>query len=460
MRLLKPITIADNVINIGEIPEKDILFSARNIILSTDRKVFRIDRTGSSVNVIEDTANAINTVPNSFSPFGTNFMPPGTTIKLYDSEDGVWASHELTDLIITSQDGTIHASILLCLQSGSGYCKIQFGTNVNRKSWTPSSDPETAAPLRKYIMMEMNNGTQKDAFIFACVASDLQTVFISPDTVPSATVALRASDLQIKRIDTNFTWIESTAIDNGDINVSPGDGGVATAVYEPGFEVILGFSSVPRSIEDYTYRRSGDGTVVATWATEMWTNAGWVSTLGFTSGNNNTLNGPATETTPAIHTSSTITPPSGLVKQSIGNLNQQGGGTIVTPVAYYFRARLLTSSTIRPLQTPIYRSKTQLTGRNDVIGYEFSQNETITGIQLDIEGTKSGSGTRQIQLIIAKNETSEIRSINILDTVIVPGLQNRIVFTNPISVVAGDKLLISSVNGGITITDVTPIITN
>lgn len=80
-------------------------------------KVYRLDRSSGSLSIIEDTINAISTTANSFTPFnsdGDEFVinceedfqgilfrldiqgNHSAILKVKDSEDSVWATHQLT----------------------------------------------------------------------------------------------------------------------------------------------------------------------------------------------------------------------------------------------------------------------------------------------------------------------------------------------------------------------------
>lgn len=393
--------IANNISLFGNVGESKMTKSYLNSKLTNTStiKVYRLDASSGGLSVVEDSANAVSAALNSFLPFGNNALVAGSVIKVFDSEDGVWASHEITTAKAYDSAGVQHASIVDCLKA-TGWCRIDFGTNTNRKSWKPSNDPVLNAPSKPYIRVELDNGTEKDSFIFAC-AEDITSLYLSVGTAGSTSAPVRINNIELLRDNSSIKWIDRTSFVNGDGSYTPSP---AKFLVVPGIEFLYGAEKTFYAIELYSFLRNGAslGTV---WKVELsGANGTWIDiTSGVNSESNFYRNGPATLQTTATHFTDTFTPPSTWVKRSVGTLNLEAGGTEVTPSLYYLRFTVASTDKSEPENIAAVRVRLRQYGaENFVGGVKWQTGGTIQKASLKIRGAVTGTGARNITLAEAE----------------------------------------------------------
>lgn len=79
--------IADNASILGKVNESVISKAYSTVITSSTPTVYRLDRSGGSLSIIDDSSNAVSRTVDAWSPFGSNTIPAEATIK----DVRVWA---------------------------------------------------------------------------------------------------------------------------------------------------------------------------------------------------------------------------------------------------------------------------------------------------------------------------------------------------------------------------------
>lgn len=441
--------IGDNIIGVGAVNESLIASHLTSVRLSTNRAFYRLDRSAGSLNIIDDTANATSSTPNAFLPFGNNVLSAASTLKVYDSIDGVWASNALT-VTAFAANGTQHATPIACLKA-TGWCRVVFGTSAQRQAWRPTLDPNANIPSRKYIRFELDDGGDKDSFIVACITSDINQLIFRVDTVGSTTAPVRVSEVQIVRVDADDKWLDLTSVSAGSLTVIPTPT-ASTWVPVVGQTTLLGFDAIADAVEDYLSR----GIDVADGYTVSVSGAGgsWVPVTDYVSGSNFYTAGPAAlivSPTAPSHFTSTWTPPTGWVSRTLGDLAQEGGGTITTPNKFWLRYVLSSiTAPFAPRRQPVARSRCRMAGTaNSSNGMVATRAHTFTGGTLHLRGSKVGTGARTVTF---KNfSTGASRSI-VIPVATVQGGAVQFDFED-ISVAVGERYGVKIINGGATYQD-------
>lgn len=450
MSLTIPIPlISDNVAGVGSVNESTIASYLTSVRLSTNRAVFRLDRSAGSLNIVDDTANAVSTTDNAFSPFSTNVLPLAAVLRVFDSQDGVWATNQLSATAFKA-DGTAHSNPIDCLRA-TGWCRLVFGTNAGRTTWRPSLDPNANIPARRYIRFELDDGGDKDSFIVACLTSDITEIILKVDTLGSASAAVRVSQVNVVRADVDDKWADIADEYDNPVTGIPTPT-AATWIPVIGQTTLLGFKDIADAVEEYLSR----GVNIADGYTVSVSGAGdtWIPVTDYVSGSNFYTSGPPvliTSPTLPSHFTSTWTPPTGWVSRTVGSLNAEGGGTITPPARFWLRYRLTSlTAPFAPRTQPAARARARVYSTATTAGgFVALRDHTFIGASLVLRGSKSGSGSRIIHL---KNlSTGASRVI----TIAASEVQGDTVDEDfaDMTVRAGERYGVKFINGGATFQD-------
>lgn len=408
-----------------------------NSVFGQKLKVYRIDNSSGSAQFIHDTVAAKGTAANSFDPFSGSVIPNSATLKVYESTDGDWASSAIVPTL-----GSI-ASF-----KSAGWKRITFGSNAARVAWRPTKNPTLNMPTLKYIMIELDDGGNKDAFIFADEDDDIEAVLFKVDTAGGVGTAVKISDMRVVRKPSLFKYFDLTTRSQGDTAVA------YTPISDtflpiPGGQFIVGFNEIPTELIEYIFRENGSNTTYKVYAT----GAGNVLidiTSQFTSSSDFRQNGPATTTTPPSHFVSTIPSVAGFTKRSLGTLNIEGGATLVTPALYYIVEEIDTASE-QPQQVSIYRLRSRQYGTANTSGLKLTTAKTIRSLTLELRGLKQGTGARALK--VANLSTGVSRDFSI-PTTAAQGEFHTFDFDD-IPFAANENLgILRGVSGGATYSDV------
>lgn len=437
--------LADDVGVLGEVNESLLSEAYLNVIFSSDRTVYALDRTGTSLAITDATTAAISGVANSFSPFGNNPIPTAATLRVYDSTDGVWATNALT---ITAQDegGNVIADPADALRS-AGWKLITFGTTQNRANWRPTSDPAVNITARKFIRFELDDGGDKDGFIIADGDLDLKAVAINVTTAGGPGSAVKLAEIQVIRRDADSRWADILPLMSGDTSTAYVPPSPDFIPYE-GSAILFGFDNVAYALEYYMAQKSGAD---VDWKYELSgaTAGTWLDITDiYVSGNGHLTQGPAASTTPLVHTTSAWTPKSGWGKHKL-SLAMEGGTTLVTGARYWLRQTMTTVRSRKPVQRPIYRLRARQYGNANTVGPTFEVAKTIRSATVYLRGAVAGSGDRALHFVNLSSGSSR--------AVTVPGAsrQGGIITANfdNITIPIGDRFGVIVGTGGVTCAD-------
>lgn len=394
--------IADNTELCGDLSEVAVDAAYVNSMFSSNPRIYRLDNASGSTQVLDATAAAVSQTPGSFSPFSGSVIPAGATLKVYEATAaGDWASVPLTLISGSIAD----------FQS-TGWKLLRFADNEARAAWRPSNSPVLNMPSRRYIMVELDDGGGKDAFIFADDADHLSGIKFRVDTAGGPGTAPLISGVDLLRAEDSFKNFDLTARSAGDLNTAYTP---ASDTWVPivGGTAIYGFEGIPREIIEYVFRQNGSAT---TYKVEV-TGAGssWIDiTSQYTSASDFRQDGPVVSTVPAEHFVSALPTVPGFTKRSIGTLKMEAGADLVTPALYYVRMTILASNAA-PQPVSIYRLRCKQYGSASR-GITMTAAKTLRSATLHLRGPRTGTGDRR--LTIANLVTAEARDMTIPNTAV------------------------------------------
>lgn len=352
---------ADGVV-LGSVLESQIVAALETQERCLQPSVYRLDRSGSSLRIVDEATAAVATAANSWSPFGDavqfsdgdEFLvgcdeefvallfrvdtvgAHSATLRVYDSEDGVWATHEIT---VTDDSAAFESS---------GWRRIEIPASGARRTWQPSHDPTLAIVARKYIRFRLD-GIQ------------------AGNTPPAISnlVLIRAS----------FRWQDHTAVRNGDTAVAP----AADQHYPwPGSTWQLAFSDVAYGAEVYMHLAS---TSVITDAHEYLASDGnWKALSGWTNASNDFTVGPSVLGNPVQKLPIRWTVPSDWASASQTVMLDDGSS--VTRTGYWLRERTVTVTSYGAYVPARYRVRVRQFGNANTTGWEMVEAGSIKGISL------------------------------------------------------------------------------
>lgn len=427
--------LTDDVEILGRVRESQLSAAYARVMLSADRKVYRLDHAAGSLRIVDDTVPATAGATDSWSPFSSSPIPAGATLRVFDSTDGVWASNELT----------LTQGSVADLRS-TGWKRFTFGPNAARVAWRPSAAPNSAIPSRKYLRFELDDGGDKDSFIVACHASDTIGVYLNVTTAGSTSVAVKVANVVLLRREEDRKWTDTLAVHTGAlVSYTP-----AQATWMPivGSEVVLGLDNIGYALEEYLYRENGSGAVWTVSASGPGDT--WIPLTDYVSGSDFHQNGPSALAA-AEHFTSTFTPPATWTKRSLGSLDIEGGAAVVTPSQYWLRYVLTSAASEAPQQTSSYRTRARQYGSANVDGAAFASAISVRAASLHLRGSKSGTGARSLTLA---NLTTGVSRAMVIPSASVPGDVVPLSFA-ALALAAGDKLGVIPTAGGASYQDAT-----
>lgn len=324
--------------------------------------VYRMDRTNSSLNILDDSTAAQSTTPSSWTPFGSGaafttgdeFLVTCSsdiqailfrvdvaaihsgTLHVYDSEDGVWATNELT---VTDTSNAFR---------NTGWHYITLPDNAQRVTWKPSNDPSLNPPSRKYYRFRL-------------------------DGIVGGNTAPQCSELVL--VGKVFPYEDHTTNANGATNTAP----PADFHYPwPETQWRWCFANPAYGAEVYMHLA---GTNVITDTHEyLASDDTWKPLSGWTNASNDFTNGPTILGDPVQKFAIRWSIPTDWVSKS--QTITLFDNTTVTHTGYWIRERTLTVTQYGTHQNPRYRIRARQYGNANTTGVEMRQSMSILGISI------------------------------------------------------------------------------
>lgn len=325
-------------------------------------KVYRIDRSGGSMQIVDITTDAISGTTNQFKPFGTSAQfsdgdefliacdeevqamlfevdaagVHNAALKVYDSTDGVWASNLLT---VTDEGNAFKTT---------GWHYITVPDNATRKAWTPSNDPDLAMASAKYFRVKLDG-------------------IVGGNTPPQLS--------EIVLIRKTFKWADHTIDINGDTTVAP-----PASTHYPWAGSILAhcFSNPAYRMEAYMHLV---GTSVIDDVHEyLASDNTWKTLTGWANATNDFTVGPTVLGNPVQKLPITWNMPTDWAsKAQTFTLNS---GSSVTYTGYWIRERTTAITQYGDHLSPRYRLRVRQFGSDNTTGERVFSAQTIKGINI------------------------------------------------------------------------------
>lgn len=366
---------------LGSVNETLLTAAYTNAVFSTTRVVYRLDRTAGSLNIVDDTANAISGTTNAFSPWGNNVIPNSAVLRIFDSIDGVWASNPLT----LAEGGIASFKTL-------GWNRVVFGENASRQNWRPSPDPASNILSKKYIRVELDDGSDKDSFIFSCGNTDLIALLVNVTTVGSPTAATKLSEMIIVRIPSDYKWVNLTSDLNGSLITAPAD---KQHFPYPDTEHRWAFSNPAYGMELYIHRAEANSASATDVHEYLASDGTWKPLAGWSNASNDFTSGPAAiSNTPDKFPVRWNVPSDWASMPLTVTLEDNTTGTVS---AYWIRERYTAVASYGRENAALYRARARQFGNSNASGFEQRSVTTIKGIAL-ISASVSNTTTAECQL--------------------------------------------------------------
>lgn len=325
-------------------------------------KVYRIDRSSGSMQIVDITTDATSGVTNQCKPFGTSAQFSDgdefliacaeevqailfqvntaavhtATLKVYDSTDGIWASNLLT----VTDNGNAFKS--------TGWHYITLPDNASRVSWKPSNDPALAMVSTKYFRIKLEG-------------------IVSGNTPPQLS--------EIVLIRKTFKWADHTTEVNGDTATAPG---AQTHYPWEGSTWMMCFSNPAYRAE--VYMSLIQTNVITDVHEYLAADDTWKSLMGWVNSTNDFTTGPAVLGNPVQKLPiSWNTPSDWDSKAQVFILDND---TTVTYTGYWIRERTTGVTTYGDHASPRYRLRARQYGSDNVTGERVFSAQTVKGINI------------------------------------------------------------------------------